>query len=466
MAFVNLSPARGTSLVLLTTCLGVLVAQIDTSIVNLAAERIGRDLHAGVDVLQWVLDAYNLVYASLLLSGGMLGDLYGRRRIFAWGVGLFTCGSLVCALAPGTHTLVAGRALTGLGAALEFPTSLAILAAAYPDAGRRAHAIGIWASCNGLAFVIGPALGGLLVEVGGWRSMFLVVVPVSLLALGLAFTSVRETAQPADRRPAPLSQALVIVGLGALSFAVIEAPTCRWNSPVVLACAALFLACAVAFVARERRTRMLIPPQIFVRPAFAAALTCASLMTFGIYAMLFLVPLSLQAAGGASAVAAGLALVPMSFVFFLVSQCSGKFTRRVGPRVPMVAGMTCMGLGLGLLALEPGAEIPALQAALVIIGIGLGLNTGPVLAVAIANAPASRSGAASGLVNTARMIGATLGVAVLGALFAASSGSAAATAGTMAAGLRPAYLGGAAAELAGALVAFLFIRANSLDHTA
>src|SRR5215475_2935786 len=188
------------ALVLITTSLGVLIAQIDTSVVNLAVKHIGADLHAGLTSLQWVVDIYNLAYASLLLTAGTLADLYGRRRIFALGIALFTLGSLVCGLAPNTQTLIAGRAVAGIGAALEIPTSLAILTVAFRDTRERTWALGIWASCNGLAFIIGPTLGGILVDIAGWRSIFLLIIPVSVLALTLAFTSVPESRDPAGRR--------------------------------------------------------------------------------------------------------------------------------------------------------------------------------------------------------------------------------------------------------------------------
>src|SRR5215469_7832716 len=191
-------PATG--LVLFTMSLGVLVAQIDTSVVNLAVKSIGADFKASVTALQWIVDAYNLVYASLLLTAGTLADLYGRRRIFALGIALFTLGSLVCGLAPNAAALIAGRAVAGLGAALEIPTSLAILAVAYPDPSERTRALGVWASCNGLAFIIGPTLGGALVEYAGWRSIFLLIIPICALVLVLTATSVPESKSPKGRR--------------------------------------------------------------------------------------------------------------------------------------------------------------------------------------------------------------------------------------------------------------------------
>ena len=237
MSMINVARARihpdieqGTTLVLLTMSLGVLIAQIDTSVVNLAVKEIGASLGAGVTALQWVVDSYNLVYASLLLTAGTLADLYGRRRIFAIGISLFTLGSLVCGFAPNAVVLVAGRAVAGLGAALEIPTSLAILTVAYQDKKQRAHALGIWASCNGLAFAIGPTLGGALVESFGWRSIFLLIVPICVLALVLTMTSVPESKDPKGRTLDAPGQALAIAALGALALAVIEGPRWGWGS--------------------------------------------------------------------------------------------------------------------------------------------------------------------------------------------------------------------------------------------
>ena len=236
--------------------LGVLIAQIDTSVVNLAVKQIGAKLDAGVTALQWVVDAYNLVYASLLLTAGTLADLYGRRRIFALGIALFTLGSLVCGLAPNAIVLVAGRAIAGLGAALEVPTSLAILTVAYPDTKERTQALGLWASCNGLAFIIGPTVGGVLVDAVGWRSIFLLIIPLCAATLVLTWTSVPESKDPKGRKLDLPGQALAIAALGALSLAVIEGPRWGWlsvGSITVVRRSAI--ATAVLFLRRQGRRR-------------------------------------------------------------------------------------------------------------------------------------------------------------------------------------------------------------------
>lgn len=455
--------AGGTTLILLTMSLGVLIAQIDTSVVNLAVKEIGASLDAGVTALQWVVDAYNLVYASLLLTAGTLADLYGRRRIFALGIALFTLGSLVCGLAPNATVLVAGRAVAGLGAALEVPTSLAILAVAYPGAKQRAQALGIWASCNGLAFIIGPTLGGVLVESVGWRSIFLLIIPLCVLALGLTATAVPESSDPKGRSLDVPGQALAVAALGALSLAVIEGPRWGWESFASVAAFAGSALAAVLFVLRQRGADgALVPLPMFRNRVFSASLGIAAAMTFGMYAMLFLTPLYLQASRGDGALLAGVELLPMSVTFVIVSQLSGKIANAYGPRLPMTLGMAMMGLGLFMLALIPlDHSLLLIEAALLVIGCGLGLNTAPVNGVAVANVAAARSGTASGLVNTARMVGATLGVAVLGAIFATVAGGSP-DASHVIAGLPAAFIVGGIGEMLGAAAAFTFIRRNSL----
>jgi EmrB/QacA subfamily drug resistance transporter len=459
----SLARPSGRTLVLLTMCLGVLVAQIDTSVVNLALTHIKAELGAGIGALQWVVDAYNLAYATLLLTGGVLGDLCGRRRIFALGIALFTIGSLICGLAPNAAALIAGRAVAGLGAALEVPITLAILAVTYPKPEERAMPLGIWASCNGLAFIIGPTLGGLLVDHAGWRSIFLLIVPPCLATLALAFAAVSESSAPKGRHLDLPGQALAILTLGALSLGVIEGPHWGWTSPWLMACMAIFVAALIAFLRVEVRTAgAMLPLELLRSRSLSAALAIAALMTFGMYAMLFLTPLYLQSVLGSSALTAGLQLLPMSIAFVVVAQLSGWLTQTFGPRAMTVGGMSAMGVGMLMMATAVATgRVFAVEGALLVIGIGLGLNTAPVQNIAVAAVPQARAGTASGLVNTARMVGATLGVAVLGLLLALHAASAATP---QAGGFSLPYLVGGAGELAGALLAFWFVAPDALKH--
>jgi EmrB/QacA subfamily drug resistance transporter len=444
--------------VLLATSLGVLVAQVDTSVVTLAVKRIGADLGATVSAMQWTIDIYNLVYAALLLTASALGDLYGRRRIFACGLVLFALGSIVCALAQDMPALLAGRALAGLGAALELPMSLALLALAYPDRKARQHALGVWASCNGVAFAIGPTLGGLLVQTIGWRSIFYLVLPLCAAALALSSAYIEESSDPGRRRLDVPGQAAAIGALGGFAFAAIEGPHLGWRSAPVVLAAVLALAGGAAFALIERRMRNgLVPFALFASRPFSASLAIAGLMTFGMYALLFLAPLCFQTVLGDGPLMAGVRLLPLSLAFVVVSQLSGRIVQAIGTRAAMACGMAAMGVGELAFALSATESYWASAAAFCLTGVGLGLNTAPVNSVAVAAVPSERSGTASGLLNTARMVGATLGVAILGAVFAHFAGQEA-SAEALLPGLRAALALGSVAELAGAFVALAFIR--------
>ena len=435
--------------VLLAMCAGVLIAQVDTSVVNLAVQRIGAEFGAGVAALQWVLDAYNLVYAVLLLSGGLVADLYGRRRTFCIGAAVLALGSVACGVAPGIGTLIAARALTGLGAALLLPASLAIIRVTWTDAAARRRALGVWASCNGLAFVIGPSLGGVLIGRLGWRSVFFLAVPLAVAAFVLARREVAETADRAGRRLDLPGQVLGALALGALVFAAIM------GREQVRACAgaiALFAAALPVFLAVERRAgaAALVPTDLFASPAFGGAIAATASMTFGIYGMIFLLPLAWQAQGMLGPGEAGLALVPSALTFFLVSPRSGHLAARYGVRAMAAGGTAVIGSGLLVLASVPaGRDLLPAEIGLMMTGLGMGLNTGPLMSVAVESVGPARAGTAAAVINVARMTGATLGVAVLGAMFAAwGAGS----------GLRIAMLTGGAVQLGGALAAWTTLR--------
>ena len=454
---------RDPRLVLLATSLGVLLAQIDTSVVNLGLKSIARELNAGVSEMQWVIDAYNVVYATLLLTGGTLGDIYGRRRIFLLGITLFTAGTIVCALAPNAVVLIAGRAISGLGAAFALPMSLVLLTLDYPRREERAHAMGIWASCNGLAFIIGPTFGGWLVDSVGWRSIFYMSLPACAAALFLTLYAIEESTEPEGRRLDLPGQVLAIFALGGFAFAAIEGSHWGWTTPLFAVLAAATFA-AVAFVWVEARTPgPLLPLSLLSQPVFSAALAVAGLMTFGMYALLFIMPLYFQTIRGATPFIAGLELLPMSVSFVVVSQLVGYLTNNLGPRIVMAAGMACMGFGaLAIAFISENTSLVFIALALFVVGIGLGLNTAPLNGVAVAAVPPARSGTASGVLNTARMVGATMGVAVLGSVFAAYAGQQANVAAGFMPGLRAAMIAAGLAELLGAVIAAAVIRNNSL----
>jgi MFS family permease len=309
---------------------------------------------------------------------------------------------------------------------------------------------------------IGPTIGGLLVDHVGWRSIFILSVPIGLVTLLLSYLYVGESRHPQGRQLDPAAQLLAVIGLGALSFLTIEGQHRGWTSPLIVGMAIAAVGAAIAFVRVERgRPGAMVPLDIFRNAPFSAALAIAGLMTFGMYSMLFLMPLYFQSITGASAFVAGMELLPISIAFVVVSQKSGALMHRFGARAMLVGGMGFMGAGLlALTQISATTPMMLVQLALIVIGIGLGLNTGPVNAVAVAAVPAARSGTASGLLNTARMTGATMGIALLGAIYAGYAQAGGTQA--MLSGLHWAFLGGAIAELSGVVIALAFTRANSM----
>jgi MFS family permease len=294
----GISPARYAGalfnarwITLLTLCMAVLVAQVDTAVVNLATRPIGEYFGSGVDALQWVMDSYNLVYAVMLLTGGLLADLYGRRRLFMIGAAIFTAASVLCAFAPSIGTLYAGRAFAGLGAAFLVPASLAIIRVVWRDPGERARALGIWAACNGLAMAIGAPLGGLLINLFGWRGIFLAVIPPSFAALVLAMPSIPESADPKNRNFDAPGQFLGAIALGGLALAAIQSHGAPIVASVAFVVALLALALFIKVEARQGPTA-LAPLDIFRAREFRGAVVATAGMTFGMYGALFLLPLT------------------------------------------------------------------------------------------------------------------------------------------------------------------------------
>lgn len=442
--------ARRRWLTLTTLCLAVLVAQLDTGVIYLATRAIGDDLNAGINALQWIVDSYNLVYAVLLLTGGLLADLYGLRRVFMAGAGVFTVASLLSAAAPSASILIAGRALTGIGAALLIPSSLAIIRVVWHDPAERGRALGIWAACNGLAMATGPTLGGLLIGHFGWRSIFLVVIPVSMAALALTVPAIPESSDPQGRHFDGLAQVFGAVALGGFAFAGIQ-----FHGAPTLALVAFLAAIPALAVFIRIEARMgpaaLVPLDIFRSRAFCGAVTATAGMTFGMYGVLFLLPLEWLGTGRLDTLGAGIALIPMSLVFVAVSPFSGALTERYGARVMAAGGVAIIGAGLLLIA--AGAGVPSIapsEVGLILTGLGMGIATGPLMGSAVGAVTAARSGTASALINVARMVGATVGVAVLGAVFAIAGGGSE--------GLRMAMLIGGTSQIGCASLAWAAMR--------
>lgn len=441
---------------LITLCLAVLVAQIDTAVVNLGTHRIGSYFHASVGALQWVVDGYNLTYAVLLLSGGLLADLLGRRKIFVLGAGIFTVASVAAAFSPSIGVLIGARAVAGIGAALLIPASLAIVRVLWRDASERGRALGIWAGCNGVALAIGPTLGGVLIQRFDWRSIFLVVVPVSLAAVALGYRTLPESADPRGRSFDARGQILGAIGLGAIAFAAIEAHTSVW--PALLGCA-VAVVCIFFFILTEKGIgpAALVPLELFASKPFTAASVATTAMTFGMYGVIFLLPLTWQSTRGMGATLAGVALIPMALVFVIVSPFSGKLGEKLGVRFVTAGGVAIVGCGLLLIGATAGQSFLVFaEIGLALTGVGMGLATGPLMGEAVGAVPAARSGTASAVINVARMVGATVGVAALGAVYAAFRGGPE--------GLRCAMLLGGAAQVSGAAYSWATTRRLAHAH--
>lgn len=403
---VPLASARGRWIVA-ATVLGSSLAMLDATVVNIALPDIGRDLGSGVAGLQWTLSGYTLTLASLILLGGSLGDRLGRRRVFVWGTVWFAAASILCGLAPNIEVLIAARLLQGIGAALLTPGSLAIISASiHPD--DRGAAIGLWSGLGGVASAIGPLLGGWLVEVAGWRWVFLINIPLAIVVVRVAAKHVPESRDPHTAGKLDIvGAAVVAAALALLTFGLIES---NWLVAV------LGLVAAAAFVMIELRAHdPLVPPSLFSSRVFLAA----NLVTLAVYAALggvfFLLVLQLQLALGYSPIAAGSSTLPITILMLVLSSRTGRLAQRIGPRLPLTIGPLLAAGGLLLmLRIEPGATyIQHVLPAVVVFGLGLSTLVAPLTGAVLGAVPTDRAGIASGVNNAVARTSQLLAVAAL-----------------------------------------------------
>ncbi|MFG2616666.1 MFS transporter [Streptomyces sp. NPDC048507] len=409
---VALRSARG-RWILLATVLGSTMALLDSTVVNVALPRIGRDLGADLAVLQWTVNAYLLTLAGLILVGGALGDRFGRRKVFVLGVVWFAAGSLLCGLAPNAGVLIAARALQGIGGALLTPGSLALIQGSI-RAGDRARAVGLWSGFGGVGAAVGPFLGGWLVDGPGWRWVFLINVPVAALCVPVALRHVPESRDPqAHGRFDVLGAVLGAASLALVTYALIEA---RTGTALVVAAAAGGVLLGVAFVYVERRRPdPMVPPSIFSSRLF----TAVNLVTLCVYAafggFFFLVVLQLQVVAGYSALAAGAALLPTTVLMLLLSARSAALGERIGPRIPLTVGpLLCAAGMLLMLRVGPSASyVRDVLPALVVMGAGMVTLVAPLTATVLSSVDPGRAGLASGINNAAARAAGLLAVAAL-----------------------------------------------------
>lgn len=421
-----------------TVSIGFVVTQLDVTIVNIALARVAADLHLPIAGLQWVVDAYTLAFAVLMLSAGALGDRFGARRLYVAGLVLFALASLACGAAVAPAMLIAARALQGVGAAAMLPNSLALLNdACRHDPRVRARAVGWWTAAGSISIAAGPVVGGLLIAAWGWRGIFLVNLPLCAAGLAATFASVparRVTPAPAAPARAAMparsastldvrGQLVAIAMLTALTAAVIEWRPLGFAHPVVAGGFALAAFAAAAFVALESRTATpMLPLSLFRRRTFSTAVLFGLCVNLTYYGTVFVLALYLQRVRGESALQAGLAFLPLTGGFLLSNLASGRAVARYGPRAPMVAGALVAALGYGSLYFANAATpLPLLLVPFLLIPAGMGFAVPSMTTAVLASVAPERAGIASAVLNTARQAGGAIGVAAFGALAGGSA---------------------------------------------
>jgi EmrB/QacA subfamily drug resistance transporter len=446
--------------VVAATVLGSGMAALDATVVGIALPSIGRDFHAGIASLQWVVDAYTLALAGLLLLGGTLGDSYGRRRMFMAGTVWFAVASLLCGIAPNAPVLIAARALQGVGGALLTPGSLAILQASFaPD--ERSKAIGAWSGLGGIATAAGPFLGGWLISAVSWRLVFFINLPVGVGVLAISARHVPESKAPGQVPKLDLKGVVCISGaLAGITYGLIGASSSGWASPQVLIPLVLGLVLLGLFLLVEARTaEPMLPLGVFRSRQFSAA----NAVTFVVYAALggaiFLVPVVLQEVRGYSPLQAGVSLLPITVIMLFLSARSGAVAAKIGPRLQMTAGPVVIAVGLVLMTRLTGAGnyCTAVLPSVLVFGVGLAINVAPLTATALAAAPAEHAGIASAVNNDVARAAGLIAVAVLPAA-AGITGDSYLHPALLAHGFRNAVLIAAVFCAAGGVLAALTIR--------
>ncbi|MEV4226024.1 MFS transporter [Streptomyces bobili] len=410
-------------LVLAICCMSLLIVSLDNTVLNVALPAMERDLHAGTSGLQWTIDAYTLVLASLLMLAGSTADRIGRRKVFLAGLVVFSLGSLLCSLAPDLEWLVVARMVQAVGGSMLNPVAMSIITNTFTDPRERARAIGVWGGVVGISMAAGPLIGGLLVESVGWRSIFWVNLPVGLAALLLTLRYVPESRAPKARRPDPVGQLLVIVLFGCLTYAIIEAPAAGLGTSLPFA--AVALAALLGLLRYEpRREEPLIDLRFFRSAPFSGATVIAVSAFAALGGFLFLSTLYLQNVRGLDALHAGLWMLPMALPTFLCAPLAGRLVGNRGPRVPLlVAGLAMTASGVLFAAFDAETSDTTLFLGYVLFGIGFGFVNAPITNTAVSGMPRTQAGVAAAVASTSRQLGQTLGVAVIGAVLAAGIGA-------------------------------------------
>ena len=407
--------------VLGVTSLASFMMALDSLVITTAFATIRAEFGSPVETLQWAINAFNLTFAVLLLTGAALGDRFGRRRVFAAGIALFVLASAACALAGTAEALIAARAAQGAGAALVMPLAMAILSGAFAKE-ERARALGIFSGITGCALIIGPAIGGLITESLGWRWIFWINLPIGLIAMVLVFARLRESFGPKAALDIP---GLLLVGIAALAlvWSLLRGNPAGWTSPEVMSTLALGLVFAVAFVAWEwRASAPMVPMRLFASRPFAAGVAASLLFYAAMYGVLFLLPQFLQVTLGFGPLGAGVRLLPWTSTLFLTAPIAGAVVQKFGERPLVVTGLLMQAAGLGWIAMEAasGVAYPAMVVPLVLAGVGVSMAMPAAQNAVLGSVTVTEMGKASGVFNMGRFLGGMFGIALLVTVFSAS----------------------------------------------
>ena len=453
--------------ILASVSFALFMIMLDNTVVNVALPTIQADLGIGVSELEWVVTGYALSFAVLMLTGGKLADMFGRRRVFLVGLAVFTLASLLCGLAGNAELLIGARVLQGVGAACMMPATLSIITATFPPRERGA-ALGIWAGVSAMALAIGPLVGGLITEHIGWNWIFFINVPVGLVGLVAARLIIPESRDTSKEQRLDLPGLLTSgIALFALVYALIEANNAGWTSPLILGLFAVALVAGAAFVLLElHQTLPMFDMRLFRNPTFAGANTVALLVSLAMFGVFFFISLFMQNVLGYTAVRAGAAFLPMTILIILIAPIAGKASDRLGSRWLMTGGMTLVGFSLLIFAqLQPDSSYVSLLPGMVLGGLGMAITMTPMTAAALSSVPVDKAGVGSGMLNTFRQVGGSLGIAVMGAILASGSNAALSGGATQQEafidGLHNALYTAALIAFAGALTAFVTVRSHA-----
>jgi EmrB/QacA subfamily drug resistance transporter len=411
--------------VLLICSMSLLIVGLDVTIINVALPSIGHSFGASVSGLQWAVDSYTLVLASLLMLSGSTADRIGRKRTFVLGLAVFSIGSLLCSVAPGLGWLVAFRMVQAIGGSMLNPVAMSIITNTFTEPKERAQAVGVWAAVVGVSIALGPVIGGLLVGSVGWRSIFWINLPVGIAAIVLTLRYIPESRAPHARKIDGIGQLLVIVILASLTFGIIEVPRRGWTSPLIIAAFALTIIALTGFLLWEpRRHEPLIDLRFFHSAPFAGASVIAIAAFACLGGFLFLNTLYLQEVRGLSPLDAGLCTLPMALMALVLPPISGRIVGHHGARVPLlISGIALTLSNLGLSTIGPTTSFAWLFGCYVVFGIGFAFVNPPITNAAVSGMPRAQAGVASAIASTSRQIGSTLGVAIVGSLLAAALAS-------------------------------------------